>query len=62
MRGRIGEAIYLGEVAQYDFVPAAEAEGVCLKVYELNPRRLAGVGEGELHAVVAAEDVVVLER
>ncbi len=71
VRGRIGEATYLGEVAQYDFVPAATAAsgsggtgsgGKPLKVYELNPRHLAGAGEGDLHAIVAAEDVVVLER
>ncbi len=62
VRGRIGDSTYLGEVAQYDFVPAASTGGGPLKVYELNPRRLAGAGEGELHAVVASEDVVVLER
>ncbi|TAG28874.1 MAG: spermidine/putrescine ABC transporter ATP-binding protein, partial [Verrucomicrobia bacterium] len=66
VRGKIGESIYLGEVAQYGFVPAGNAGagegGLMLKVYELNPRHLAGAGAGELHAVVAAEDVVVLER
>ena len=70
VRGRIGGATYLGEVAQYDFVPAvtttvasgAGSGGKPLKVYELNPRHLAGAGEGDLHAIVAAEDVVVLER
>jgi iron(III) transport system ATP-binding protein len=68
VRGRIGEATYLGEVAQYAFVPAvadaagATAAGASLKVYELNPRHVAGAGGNELHAVVAAEDVVVLER
>jgi iron(III) transport system ATP-binding protein len=61
VRGKIGESVYLGEVAQYGFVPAATG-GLTLKVYELNPRHLAGAGAGELHAVVAAEDVVVLER
>ena len=60
VRGRIGESIYLGEVAQYGFV-AAGGDHI-LKVYELNPRHLAGAGAGELHAAVAAEDVVVLER
>jgi iron(III) transport system ATP-binding protein len=60
VRGRIGQATYLGEVAQYEFQPAVAAAP--LKVYELNPRHLAGAGEGELHAVASAEDVVVLER
>jgi iron(III) transport system ATP-binding protein len=68
VRGRIGEATYLGEVAQYAFVPAGsevgagEAAAAPLKVYELNPRPLSGSGAGELHAHVAPEDVVVLER
>lgn len=69
VRGRIGQATYLGEVAQYAFVPAATGadpagavSAEALKVYELNPRHLAGAGAGELHAIVASEDVVVLER
>jgi len=60
VRGRIGEAIYLGEVAQYGFVATQGSH--TLKVYELNPRHLAGAGDGELHATAAAEDVVILER
>lgn len=60
VRGKIGESVYLGEVAQYGFVPSGG--GQALKVYELNPRHLAAAGAGELHAGVAAEDVVVLER
>jgi iron(III) transport system ATP-binding protein len=54
--GRIGEAIYLGEVAQYEFV----AGPVSLKIYELNPRFVGTAGDKALHASVAAEDVVVL--
>lgn len=54
--GRIGEAIYLGEVAQYEFV----AGPVSLKIYELNPRFVGAAGDKALHASVAAEDVVVL--
>ena len=61
VRGRIGESVSLGEVAQYGFVAAGGASQT-LKVYELNPRHLAAAGAGELHATVAAEDVVVLER
>ncbi|HEY0967193.1 MAG TPA: ABC transporter ATP-binding protein [Opitutaceae bacterium] len=56
VRGRIGESIYLGEVAQYDFV----AGGTTLKIYELNPRHVGQSTTGELHASVAVEDVVVL--
>jgi len=56
--GRIGEAIYLGEVAQYDFL--ASADGSSLKIYELNPRHLGTAAGLELHAMVEPEDVVVL--
>jgi iron(III) transport system ATP-binding protein len=55
--GRIGEAIYLGEVAQYAF----KTSGPALKIYELNPRFVGAVA-GELFAHVAPEDVVVLTR
>ena len=56
VRGRIGEAIYLGEVAQYDFV----AGGQTLKILELNPRFLDATARGELFASADPEDVVVL--
>ncbi|HVU17468.1 MAG TPA: ABC transporter ATP-binding protein [Candidatus Didemnitutus sp.] len=55
--GRIGESVYLGEVAQYEFVTPA---GVTLKIFERNPRFTEGSARGELHAVVAPEDVIVL--
>jgi iron(III) transport system ATP-binding protein len=57
VRGRIGAAVYLGEVAQYEFVTATAK----LKIYELNPRFLgASVEGGELFASVEQEDAVVL--
>jgi len=56
VRGRIGESVYLGEVAQYDFVSG----GNRLKIYELNPRHLGQASRGELHASVDPQDVVVL--
>ncbi|MBW8782358.1 MAG: ABC transporter ATP-binding protein [Verrucomicrobia bacterium] len=56
VRGRIGEAVYLGEVAQYAFVSG----GLTLKVYELNPRFLGASAEGELFASAEPRDVVVL--
>lgn len=55
--GRIGEAVYLGEVAQYAFV----AGGMELKIYELNPRFLGSAAKTDLFATVDAEDVVVLD-
>lgn len=64
--GRIGEEVYLGEVAQYGFVPLAAGAGAgataALKIYELNPRFLgsAGAGTALLQARVEVEDVVVL--
>ncbi len=56
VKGRIGEAIYLGEVAQYQFLSCGHA----LKIYELNPRFLSGTEAGELHASAEPDDVVVL--
>lgn len=56
VRGRIGEAVYLGEFAQYDFL----AGSLDLKVLELNPRFLDQSARGEIHASAAPEDVVVL--
>jgi len=54
--GRIGDAVYLGEVAQYQFVSAGQA----LKIFELNPRLSARPADRDLCACVAQEDVVVL--
>ncbi len=56
VKGRIGESVYLGEIAQYDFVSA----GVRLKILELNPRFLGASARDELFASVSPEDVVVL--
>jgi len=56
VKGRIGEAVYLGEVAQYGF----ETGGTTLKVLEMNPRFLDPANCGELFASVAPEDAVVL--
>jgi iron(III) transport system ATP-binding protein len=56
VRGRIGEAIYLGELAQYAFL----AGGQQLKIFEMNPRFLNAAARGELFASAEAEDVVVL--
>ncbi|MDR0353631.1 MAG: ABC transporter ATP-binding protein [Opitutaceae bacterium] len=67
--GRIGGSVYLGEVAQHDFVPSRGGGGEAgkvgagtLKVLETNPRFTAQPADGpELHAAVDAGDVVVLE-
>ncbi len=56
LRGRIGECVYYGELAQYLFLAA----GLTIKIYELNPRFLGGAGGSELHAWIDPEDVVVL--
>jgi iron(III) transport system ATP-binding protein len=56
VRGKIGGAIYLGELAQYDLI----AGGQDLKIIELNPRFMDQTGRGEVFASVAPEDVVVL--
>lgn len=56
--GRIGESVYLGEVAQYEF----HAGAGLLKVFELNPRFVEAGKDRDLHATVSTEDVVVLTR
>ncbi len=56
VRGRIGEAIYLGEIAQYELV----AGGHDLKILELNPRFIDQSNRGEVYASAEPEDVVVL--
>ncbi|MEO7597844.1 MAG: ABC transporter ATP-binding protein [Opitutus sp.] len=56
VKGRIGEAVYLGEVAQYDFVTG----GATLKIFELNPHFLGSSSRGELYASADPQDVVVL--
>lgn len=57
--GRIGESVYFGELAQYEFFTG---EDFHLKVFELNPRYLNRVGQDGLHAYVDPDDVVVLKR
>jgi iron(III) transport system ATP-binding protein len=57
VKGRIGESVYLGEVAQYDFVTSNDVK---LKIFERNPRFVDGSSRGELYATVEPEDVVVL--
>jgi iron(III) transport system ATP-binding protein len=56
VKGTIGEAIYLGEVAQYEFNCGRES----IKIFELNPRFLGQSARGELWASVEPHDVVVL--
>ncbi len=58
VRGRIGEAIYLGELAQYEFVAGA----VTLKILELNPPVIDVASRDELFARAEPDDVVVLCR
>jgi iron(III) transport system ATP-binding protein len=56
VRGRIGDFVYLGEVAQYALIVG----GSTLKIFERNPRFVNGASRGELFAAVEPEDVVVL--
>jgi iron(III) transport system ATP-binding protein len=55
--GRIGESVYYGEVARYEFFCGEQFH---LKVFELNPRYLDRTGQDGLYASVDPEDVVVL--
>jgi iron(III) transport system ATP-binding protein len=54
--GRIGDSVYLGEVAQYQF----QAAGHTLKIFELNPRVSARSGEKDFTVSVSPADVIVL--
>lgn len=56
--GRIGEAIYLGEVAQYQFHSGEQA----LKIFELNPHPSQRRADVPLFATAKPEDVVILRR
>jgi iron(III) transport system ATP-binding protein len=58
VRGRIGDAVYLGEIAQYRFATS----GGPLKIFELNPRLSARTSARDLFAVAQPEDVVVLRK
>ena len=57
--GRIGESIYLGEVAQYQFAPPS---GAPLKIFELNPDLTRRPQDRELYATADPDDVVVLRK
>jgi len=56
VRGRISGAVYLGELAQYEF----NAEGVALRISELNPRFMGAFGQDYLYATAESADVVIL--
>ena len=56
--GRIGEAIYLGEVAQYQFQSGGEA----LKIFELNPHLSQRRADVLLFVTAKPDDVVILRR
>ena len=55
-QGRIGESIYLGEVAQYQFL----ASSIALKIFEMNPHLSNRSADREFFASVMPQDVVVL--
>lgn len=57
--GRIGESIYLGEVAQYQFQCPS---GPALKIFELNPDLARRPQNRELFAAADPDDVVILRR
>ena len=56
VRGRIGESVYLGELAQHEF---RHGETV-LKVFELNPKLSTRSADQDVLAHVRSEDVVIL--
>lgn len=57
IKGRIGESIYLGEVAQYQF----QSGTLALKIFELNPHLSNRPTDRDFFASAAPSDVVVLK-
>lgn len=63
IRGKIGRSVYLGEVAEYDFLPTDPGSGgglPGLKIYELNPRFAEASDDTEITARASRDDVIVL--
>lgn len=60
LQGSIGDSVYLGDVAQYEF--KTNAADVTVRIHERNPRHLGNDTAKECTAVVAAEDVVILTQ
>ncbi len=58
IKGQVGEAVYLGEVAQYRFA----CQGQQLKIFELNPQEDIQASDVIREARVEPRDVVVLPR
>jgi iron(III) transport system ATP-binding protein len=58
VKGRIGQATYLGEMAQYEL----RAGDQLLKILEMNPRFLEHALSGDVFASVQPDDVVVLRE
>jgi iron(III) transport system ATP-binding protein len=56
VRGRITDAVYLGEIAQYLF----ECRGKQIRTFEMNPRFVNVAHDRELFAVADCEDTVIL--
>lgn len=57
--GKIGESVYYGEFAQYEFFSGDDFH---LKIFELNPRYLNRSGQQGLYAYIDPDDVVVLTK
>ena len=58
LQGKVGEATYYGEVAQYEFL----CDGAKLKVFELNPRTIWGQKDQDLFVWADMEDIVILNE
>jgi iron(III) transport system ATP-binding protein len=56
LAGTVGEAVYLGESAQYQLATSAGP----IRIIETNPRSVGLVPGAELRATAAADDVVIL--
>ncbi len=60
IRGRLEDALYLGELAQY--ILRTDSEPSTIHISELNPAHLKGGNETPISATARQEDVVILPR
>ncbi|CAN5251885.1 ABC transporter ATP-binding protein [soil metagenome] len=59
LHGRIADAVYLGETAQYHL---RTDDGTVVRISAINPQHMLSPGERAIYATVAPEDVVILSQ
>lgn len=64
LTGTLQDTVYLGEIAQHNFITDGDRGNgsATLKVFELNPRRVARDAPAPARAWIAPEDLILLTR